>query len=87
MMGFSLVPAYTTYASQRLDRPIDPVVEFNREGLFRDTDYNCESLGRFHRVYVNGVVIDIPLHRSWTRVLETISIVDCLYYGFFPSKG
>lgn len=74
MMSFSLIPAYTTYASQRLDRPTDPVVEFNREGLPRDTYYNCELLGRFHGVCLNAVVTDIPLHRPWTRVLETSSM-------------
>ena len=43
MMSIGWIPGCTTYASQQADRPIDPAVQFDWEGLLKDTYYNCKS--------------------------------------------
>ena len=42
MMSIGWVQGCAEFASQRPDRPIDSGVEFNWEGLLKDTYYNCE---------------------------------------------
>ena len=49
MMSFGWIPGCSTYESQRPDRPIDPTVQFDWEGLLWSTynDCNNEGLGGY----------------------------------------
>ena len=91
MMSIGWIPRCTTYASQRADRPIDPAVQFNWQGLLKDTYYKCKSpcVGPHtlaHLCENCALIFVFPTIGTGNEGLGGYVDVGCLRYGFFPNK-